>query len=144
MKHQQGFSLIEVLIALVVLAFGLMGVAAMQIKALQSATEGYQRSIAVVAAVDAQERIWNLLASYSNCEAIDESAVSALEDDWIEHWSADTNAKPLRGANWDNSGVRMSEEGCEFTIVIALNSASSNREEEYHYSFILPNTAGAL
>lgn len=40
MKHQQGFSLIEVLIALVVLAFGLMGVAAMQIKALQSATEG--------------------------------------------------------------------------------------------------------
>ena len=39
MKHQQGFSLIEVLIALVVLAFGLMGVAAMQIKALQSATE---------------------------------------------------------------------------------------------------------
>ena len=66
MKHQQGFSLIEVLIALVVLAFGLMGVAAMQIKALQSATEGYQRSIAVVAAVDAQERIWNLLASDSN------------------------------------------------------------------------------
>ncbi len=138
MKHQQGFSLIEVLIALVVLAFGLMGVAAMQIKALQSATEGYQRSIAVVAAVDAQERIWNLLASYSNCEAIDESAGSALEDDWIEHWSADTNAKPLRGANWDNSGVRMSE-GCEFTIVIALNSVSSNREEEYLYSFILPN-----
>lgn len=138
MKHQQGFSLIEVLIALVVLAFGLMGVAAMQIKALQSATEGYQRSIAVVAAVDAQERIWNLLASHSNCEAIETSAVSALEDDWIEHWSADTNAKPLRGANWDNSGVRMSE-GCEFTIVIALNSVSSNREEEYLYSFILPN-----
>ncbi|WP_083024665.1 prepilin-type N-terminal cleavage/methylation domain-containing protein [Vreelandella lionensis] len=143
MKHQQGFSLIEVLIALVVLAFGLMGVAAMQMKALQSATEGYQRSIAVVAAVDAQERIWNLLASDSNCEAIETSAVSALEDDWIEHWSEDTNANPLRGANWDNSGVRMSE-GCEYTIVIALNSASSNREEEYLYSFILPNTAGAL
>ena len=138
MKHQQGFSLIEVLIALVVLAFGLMGVAAMQMKALQSATEGYQRSIAVVAAVDAQERIWNLLASDSNCEAIKESTVSALKDDWIEHWSADTNAKPLRGTNWDNSDVRMSE-GCEFTIVIALNSVSSNREEEYLYSFILPN-----
>ncbi|MFI8751496.1 prepilin-type N-terminal cleavage/methylation domain-containing protein [Vreelandella lionensis] len=143
MKHQQGFSLIEVLIALVVLAFGLMGVAAMQMKALQSATEGYQRSIAVVAAVDAQERIWNLLASDSNCEAIEASAVSALEDDWIEHWSEDTNANPLRGANWDNSDVRMSE-GCEFTIVIALNSVSSNSEEEYLYSFILPNTAGAL
>ena len=142
MKHQQGLSLIEVLIALVVLAFGLMGVAAMQIKALQSATEGYQRSIAVVAAVDAQERIWNLLARDSNCEAIEASAVSALEDDWIEHWSADTNANPLRGANWDNSDVRMSG-GCEFTIVIALNSVSSNREEEYLYSFILPNTAGA-
>ncbi|WP_404471818.1 prepilin-type N-terminal cleavage/methylation domain-containing protein [Vreelandella venusta] len=142
MKHQQGFSLIEVLIALVVLAFGLMGVAAMQMNALQSATEGYQRSIAVVAAVDAQERIWNLLASDSNCEAIDASAVSALEDDWIEHWSEDTNANPLRGANWDNSGVSVSA-GCEFTIVIALNSVSGNSEEEYLYSFILPNTAGA-
>ncbi|WP_317629619.1 prepilin-type N-terminal cleavage/methylation domain-containing protein [Halomonas sp. 7T] len=142
MKHQQGFSLIEVLIALVVLAFGLMGVAAMQMKALQSATEGYQRSIAVVAAVDAQERVWGLLEGNGNCEDIDASAVSALEGDWIKHWSEDTSVNPLRGANWGNSGVSTSE-GCEFTIVIALNSVSSNSEEEYRYRFNLPNTVDA-
>jgi type IV pilus assembly protein PilV len=143
MKHQQGFSLTEVLIALVVLAFGLMGVAAMQMKALQSATEGYQRSIAVVAAVDAQERIWNLLANYSSCEAIDAGAVSALEGDWIDHWSANASVNPLRGANWNNSGITASG-GCEFTIVIALNSVSSTSEEEYRYRFILPNTGATI
>lgn len=142
MKHQKGFSLIEVLIALVVLAFGLMGVATMQMKALQSATEGYQRSIAVVAAVDAQERVWGLLEGNDSCEAIEASAVSALEGDWIKHWSGDTNVNPLRGANWSNSGVSTSE-GCEFMIVIALNSVSSNSEEEYRYRFNLPNTADA-
>lgn len=141
MKHQQGFSLIEVLIALVVLAFGLMGVAAMQMKALQSATEGYQRSIAVVAAVDAQERVWGLLEGNGNCEDIDASVVSALEYKWVKDWSTDTN--PLRSANWGNSSVLMAER-CEFTIAIALNSVFSNSEEEYLYRFTLPNTADAL
>lgn len=41
MVRQNGFSLIEALIALVILAFGLIGVAAMQITALQSASAGY-------------------------------------------------------------------------------------------------------
>lgn len=139
MKYQQGLSLIEVLIALVVLAFGLMGVAAMQLKALQSATEGYQRSIAVVAAIDAQEMVWGLLEDNDDCEAID---VSAVRDDWIKHWSADTDANPLRGANWGKSDV-VSEE-CEITIVVSLNSASRGSEEEYRYRFILPSVEGAL
>ncbi|MDK9687667.1 MULTISPECIES: prepilin-type N-terminal cleavage/methylation domain-containing protein [unclassified Halomonas] len=142
MKRQQGFSLIEVLIALVVLAFGLMGVAAMQLKSLQSATEGYQRSVAVVAAVDAQERVWNLLANYPNCENIDADAVRALESDWIDHWSEDASVNPLRDANWDNSSVTLSD-SCEFTIVISLKSMSSNGEDEYRYRFTLPNTGVA-
>ena len=58
MNSQRGFSLLEALIALVVLSIGLIGVAAMQLKALQSANAGYQRSVASVAAVDAQERLW--------------------------------------------------------------------------------------
>ena len=44
MTRQRGFSLVEALIALVVLSIGLIGVAAMQLKALQSANAGYQRS----------------------------------------------------------------------------------------------------
>ncbi len=55
MTTQRGFSLVEALIALLVLSLGLVGVAAMQLKALQSASLGYQRSVASVAAVDAQE-----------------------------------------------------------------------------------------
>jgi prepilin-type N-terminal cleavage/methylation domain-containing protein len=62
-NSQRGFSLLEALIALVVLSIGLIGVAAMQLKALQSANAGYQRSVASVAAVDAQERLWAQLAT---------------------------------------------------------------------------------
>lgn len=56
MKRQHGFTLIEALVALAILSFGLMGIAAMQLNALNSASRGYQHSVATLAAVDAQER----------------------------------------------------------------------------------------
>lgn len=138
---QQGVSLMEVLIALTVLAFGLLGVAAMQVKALQSASEGYQHSVAAVAAMDAQERIWYMLSNYASCEAIEASAVTALENAWIDKWSSDESANPLRGANWQQSELRQGAD-CEFTILIVMTRSSGN-EEEYRYRFVLPNTAGS-
>jgi len=42
MKRQHGFTLIEALVALAILSFGLMGIAAMQLNALNSASRGYQ------------------------------------------------------------------------------------------------------
>ncbi len=53
-----GFTLIEALVALLVLSIGLLGVAAMQLEALQGAHAAYQRSIASLAAQDVQERLW--------------------------------------------------------------------------------------
>lgn len=138
---QRGVSLMEVLIALTVLAFGLLGVAAMQIKALQGATEGYQHSVAGVAAMDAQERVWYLLSSYQSCDAIEASAVSAQESAWKSHWSSDESVNPLRQANWQRSELRQ-EDSCEFTILIVMNR-SNGEEETYRYRFLLPNTAGS-
>ncbi|MBF7055111.1 prepilin-type N-terminal cleavage/methylation domain-containing protein, partial [Halomonas sp. KAO] len=51
----RGFTLVEALVALVVLSIGLLGVAAMQMKALQGAHIGYQRALASIIAIDAQE-----------------------------------------------------------------------------------------
>ena len=59
--RQQGFTLLEVLIAIVVLSFGLLGLAALQLKALQDSHSSYQFSIANLAAKDIRERLWAAL-----------------------------------------------------------------------------------
>lgn len=144
---QRGFSLIEALIALVILSVGLLGVAAMQLKALHSATNGYQHSIANLAAVDAQERLWAELAStdVDSCTSID------VEADWKAHWFGDsgfgdTASNPLRGTDESATSIRRS--GCEFTIVIALASreddaASNTLNDTMSYTLILPDLAGS-
>lgn len=57
MQHQQGTTLIEVLIAIVVLAIGLLGTAALQTRAQQAELESYQRSQALILAQDMLNRI---------------------------------------------------------------------------------------
>lgn len=141
MKKQRGFSLIEALIALVVLSIGLIGVAATQLKALQSATVGYQRSVASVAAVDAQERLWAELATLDaneTCESIDTSTV---ETAWRNHWFQNEDPTPLKGADLNKSTIReiekndSSSDGCW----VGVNVALSDDDNDYlDYSFLFP------
>jgi len=138
MTSQRGFSLIEALIALVVLSIGLIGVASMQLKALQSASAGYQRSVASVAAVDAQERIWAEWArdDVNSCADID------VEADWKTHWFADSDSNPLRNVSEQES--KIVSDGCEFTIAIDLGSRADNTESDvFAYTFRLPAIGGA-
>lgn len=57
-KIAGGFSLVEVLVALVVLSIGLLALAGLQLKSVQFAHSSYQRSVAVSQANDLIERIW--------------------------------------------------------------------------------------
>lgn len=137
MTHQRGFSLIEALIALVVLSIGLIGVAAMQLKALQSANAGYQRSLASVAAVDAQERLWAqlaLLEPSQTCENIDTAEIQAF---WRNHWFQNNDATPLRRASLSGSTVERnaSNTGCRFRVNVAL---SEGGDDQFDYTFSLP------
>lgn len=56
-RHETGFSLIEVLIALLVLAIGLLGMASLMLTSMQSNQGAAQRSAAVVLAYDLVERM---------------------------------------------------------------------------------------
>jgi type IV pilus assembly protein PilV len=56
-RTHQGFSLIEVLIALVVLAIGLLGLATLQMTSLQFNSDAYLRSQATVMAYDIMDRM---------------------------------------------------------------------------------------
>ncbi len=56
-KHQHGFTMIEVLIAAVVLGVGLLGLAGLQAQSLQFNFSSYQRSQATILAYDIIDRM---------------------------------------------------------------------------------------
>lgn len=56
-KQQQGFSMIEVLVTMVILAIGLLGTAGLQIASVRNTQVAAQRSIATQQAYDIAERI---------------------------------------------------------------------------------------
>ena len=55
--REQGFSLIEVLVAMIILAVGLLGIAGLFANSLKSADNAYMHSQAVVLAYDMGDRI---------------------------------------------------------------------------------------
>lgn len=57
LRRQRGTSLLEVLITMVLVAFGLLGIAAFQAKARIGSIEAYQRAQAVLLLADLQSRI---------------------------------------------------------------------------------------
>ncbi|MDI5922439.1 type IV pilus modification protein PilV [Halomonas sp. LR5S13] len=103
LTYEGGFTLLEALLAVLVLSIGLLGVAGMQLKAMQSAQVAYQRSIATLAAQDAVERLWASVA------ANDGICSSASIDDWASQWDPHfpgTLSAPL------------AQDGCRFAIDI--------------------------
>lgn len=56
--RQQGFGLIEVLVALTILSVGMLGLAAMQLNSLQNARESLNTTIATIMVRDMNERAW--------------------------------------------------------------------------------------
>jgi type IV pilus assembly protein PilV len=67
---QKGFTLLEVLVSILVLSFGMLGLAAMQLNALQSAHFSYQSTIANLVAKDAKERLWAQLLNLNGLEYV--------------------------------------------------------------------------
>ncbi|TVP46399.1 MAG: type IV pilus modification protein PilV [Halomonas sp.] len=134
---QHGFSLIEALIALVVLSLGLIGVASMQLKALQSATSGYQRSVASLAALDAQERLWAQLVVLEPSQTCDDIDVSAVQEAWRSHWLYADPPTPLRRALPALTTIvkASGNHGCHLRINVAL---SDDENDQLHYLFSLP------
>ena len=71
LSYSMGFTLIEVLIALVVISIGLLGLLTLQIRSLHASHSAYLTSVASVQAMDLEERIRanrGVAASYSSVD----------------------------------------------------------------------------
>ena len=73
-NHSRGSTLIEVLIALLVLAVGLLGMAGLQMQALRSSHDAYLRTQATMLAVDGVE--------WLKASGTDEAGLGNLLTDW--------------------------------------------------------------
>ncbi len=121
--------MVEALVAVLVLSLGLLGVAAMQLKALQSAHMGYQRAVVSLAAIDAQERAWAGLSQASTHACPD---TSAFENAWVSHWFNDMLI---------DAGSSLSGSDCTYTATIDWQEeryATGESGMAFVYQFQLP------
>jgi type IV pilus assembly protein PilV len=81
-RKQSGFTLAEVLVALVIFAFGMLGVAGLQMKAMMGMDTAQFRSVAALKAGEMAERIRaNPGATYSGVSGTDNACRAAHYDD---------------------------------------------------------------
>lgn len=113
-KKTAGFSLLEVLVALVVLSIGLLGLAALQAVALKSNHGAYQHSQATILAYDMMDRLRAnrtvaLAGSYELAMGDSPSANSTLAEkdikDWIDNYVSVLLPAGDGSITCDNDGV---------------------------------------
>lgn len=108
-RHAAGFTLVEVLVALVVMAVGLLGIAALYVEGLRAGRTAVYRSTAVNLASDMAERIRaNPEAAYEGAgPGADNACVNGggdcapgelAADDWFR-WLADLQERLPAGAS---------------------------------------------
>ena len=99
-KSQRGFTLIEVLIAIVVLAIGLLGLAGLQASSLKNNTSAYTRSQAQLLAYDMLDRL----------RANREGVINGSYDDLLSSTPSDPNCI-TSGCSVSTAPPRMSSSG---------------------------------
>ncbi|OUS27735.1 prepilin-type N-terminal cleavage/methylation domain-containing protein [Thalassotalea sp. 42_200_T64] len=81
-KHlfrQKGFSLLEVMIALIISAIALLGLAAGQVKSLQFARNSFDYTVSIIHANNAVERIWIDICQLQDArQAFDQQYIESL------------------------------------------------------------------
>src|SRR5690554_1063045 len=121
-KSQHGFSLLEVLIAMVVVAVGFTSVLLLQMKSLQASHSSYQQSMAVVQANDLVERLWAGV-----CVLSDED----IRDDIIDEWEAEHTGLTLM-PDWTGA-VSYDTGNFMYTIVVSWSDRLDGATRSFSY-----------
>ncbi len=93
--RQSGFSLIEVLVALVIFSVGILGLAGMQFTALRGNHDAYVSSVVTLQLMDAADRI------RANPEGVKNGAYDALNEDASDPGCIESGCSPADLAAYD-------------------------------------------
>ncbi|MBZ2209386.1 type IV pilus modification protein PilV [Massilia soli] len=140
--RQRGTTLVEVLVTVVVLAFGLLGIAAFQAKAQAGSLEAYQRAQAVVLLEDMQARMSGnpeQIAAYVTESPLGtedtpgdcSEAEAGSARDKCEWSTALLGAAELKGADGARAGAMLGARGCITEIQALSNTAGACRSGIY-------------
>ncbi|MFO7902269.1 MAG: type IV pilus modification protein PilV [Pirellulaceae bacterium] len=128
-----GLSLIEVLIALLVLSIGLVGMASLQLTSLKSAHSSYYRSLASTAALNIEERLWqearNSLDTEGEC--ITDATLGNIASEIQKKWGFDPSSDPESTTfDWGNGGLTSAEiPNLTVTFGTAVDDAVNRRDD---------------
>ncbi|WP_432259164.1 type IV pilus modification protein PilV [Cupriavidus sp. TMH.W2] len=126
-RHRRGFSLLEVLVAIVILTFGLLGTAALLAKVYLAEIESYQRTQATLLLQDMAERISanrTLASTYVTASAIGTGdnqpiscaalAAGSARDicEWSNTLKGAAEQKSAPNASAVNVGAMLGARGC--------------------------------
>ena len=140
-NRARGFTLIEILVAMVVLAIGMLGVAAMQFRGLQYSHDAYIRSqISVLAASMADRMRLNKAnaAAYASVFTVPTAApggcvagaVGAVND--LACWQLEVFSALPPGSSADI----VAEVGGEYTIALGWTNREGDPERLIEYTFL--------
>lgn len=144
MTRERGTSLIEVLVTLVIVTFGLLGVAAFQAKSQVGSVESYQRAQAVILLDDMTSRInansaqaGAYVGSYGTGDAqpvnCTTAATGAARD--VCQWSASLKgAAEVQQASGTNIGAMIGARGCVELVTAADTTPGVCRPAVYRVS----------
>jgi len=130
-RSQFGISLIEVMVALVVLSIGLLGLALLQLRSLQNTHAAYQVTLATAMATDAEERLWLARAALAaGVVAVDTSSVQQTwRDDWTD---------VLAGSGVASTITDIGAAGGEYEISVGWTDARFGGAQSFSYRVTLP------
>jgi type IV pilus assembly protein PilV len=148
-----GFTLIEVLIAILVLAIGLLGLAAMQGAGLKYNTDAYQRTQATVLAYDIVDRMRanktaalkpgspyivtasnaaSKMTASKDCDVADGTSIECSETE-LAAWDVATWLTALddsMSVDWDNNPPTIARTSNQFTITIRWRQRTAVDKED--------------
>ena len=96
---QKGLTLIEILVALLVLAIGLIGIAALNLTSLQNANSAYHSSLAASIALDFEERLWLEVARKGAGECVSQADAAAIAGTVQTLWRGGSLSGGVEGLN---------------------------------------------
>lgn len=130
LRSSSGFSLLEVLVSVLILSFGLLGMAGLQLKSLQNSHSAYQRTLATVIAMDAGERLW------ANSASTAPLTTAELAQQWQEHWqSAEDGRLTLPGLAATITAPAVGE--TTYIIHINWDESRFSGSAETHFTYAL-------